>query len=287
MSALVVCGKRSSSSFFDEDLPQQILHSPSPSPPHHPSKRARCGGASFSPSPAAAPGLSESGTLLQLISLFPEMDPKILEESLEASGNDLETAIRNLYKLRLESSVADLNSNEHKFENGTSCTQGNKTFANNGNMESTSGNQPSMVNNNPSDKSEWVELFVREMMNASDIADARVRAFRSFEVFEKSVLQSAGVDAMENLHKENMVLKEQLENVLRENAILKRAVAIQHDRQKEFASTCQELGQLKQLVAQYQEQVRNLEINNYALTMHLRQAQQNNSIPGRFNPDIF
>jgi len=289
MSALVVCGKRSSSSFFDEDLPQQILHSssPSPSPPHHPSKRARCGGASFSPSPAAALGLSESGTLLQLISLFPEMDPKILEESLEASGNDLETAIRNLYKLRLESSVADLNSNEHKFENGTSCTQGNKTFADNGNMESTSGNQPSMVNNNPSDKSEWVELFVREMMNASDIADARVRAFRSFEVFEKSVLQSAGVDAMENLHKENMVLKEQLENVLRENAILKRAVAIQHDRQKEFASTCQELGQLKQLVAQYQEQVRNLEINNYALTMHLRQAQQNNSIPGRFNPDIF
>lgn len=58
-----------------------------------------------------------------------------------------------------------------------------------------------MVNNNPYDKSEWVELFVREMMNASDIADARVRAFRSFEVFEKSVLQSAGVDAMENLHK--------------------------------------------------------------------------------------
>lgn len=57
-----------------------------------------------------------------------------------------------------------------------------------------------------------------------------------------------------------MVLKEQLENVLRENAILKRAVAIQHDRQKEFVSTSQELSQLKQLVAQYQEQVRTLEV---------------------------
>jgi hypothetical protein len=57
-----------------------------------------------------------------------------------------------------------------------------------------------------------------------------------------------------------MVLKEQLETVLRENAILKRAVAIQHDRQKEFDSTSQELSQLKQLVAQYQEQVRTLEV---------------------------
>lgn len=66
---------------------------------------------------------------------------------------------------------------------------------------------------------------------------------------------------------ENMVLKEQLENVLRENAILKRAVAIQHDRQKEFASTCQELGQLKQLVAQYQEQVRNLEVQSTTLVL--------------------
>lgn len=216
------------------------------------------------------------------------MDPKILEEALEASGNDLETAIRNLNKLRLESSGTDLSSNEHTYENGTPCTvEGNKDFTGNGKMEAISGNQPSAGNNIPSDMTEWVELFVREMSSASDIADARARASRAFEVFEKSVLQRAGVDAMENLHKENMVLKERLETVLQENAILKRAVAIQHDRQKEFASTCQEVSQLKQLVAQYQEQVRTLEINNYALTMHLRQAQQSNSMPGHFNPDVF
>jgi hypothetical protein len=58
-----------------------------------------------------------------------------------------------------------------------------------------------MGSNIPSDMSEWVELFVREMMNASDIADARARASRTFEVFEKSVLQRAGMDAVENLHK--------------------------------------------------------------------------------------
>jgi len=114
-----------------------------------------------------------------------------------------------------------------------------------------------------------------------------------------------------------MMLKEQLTVVLRENAVLKRAVAIQHERQKEFDERSHEVESLKQLVLQYQEQVRTLEviililpnttflfsvtcqltkllgfvhvlqINNYALTMHLKQAQQNNSIPGRFNPDVF
>ena len=57
-----------------------------------------------------------------------------------------------------------------------------------------------------------------------------------------------------------MVLKEQVEVLLRENSVLKRAVAIQHDRQKEYEEKSQELQHLKQLVSQYQEQVRTLEV---------------------------
>lgn len=120
------------------------------------------------------------------------------------------------------------------------------------------------------------------------------------------------------------MLKEQVDLLIRENNILKRAVTIQHERQKEYDERSQELQQLKQLVSQYQEQLRTLEVsiscccmdeilqflfslflnqcsslsstfscfivlqvNNYALTMHLRQAQQSNSIPGRFHPDVF
>lgn len=86
---------------------------------------------------------------------------------------------------------------------------------------------------------------------------------------------------------ENMMLKEQMEALIQENIILKRAVSIQHERQKECEDRNQELQQLKQLVSQYQEQVRTLEVNNYALTMHLKQAQQSNSIPGRYHPDVF
>lgn len=56
------------------------------------------------------------------------------------------------------------------------------------------------------------------------------------------------------------MLKEQVEVLVRENTVLKRAVAIQHDRQKEYEERSQELQHLKQLVSQYQEQVRTLEV---------------------------
>lgn len=56
------------------------------------------------------------------------------------------------------------------------------------------------------------------------------------------------------------MLKQQIEGLVRENTILKRAVAIQHERQKEFEERNQELQHLKQLVSQYQEQCRTLEV---------------------------
>lgn len=56
------------------------------------------------------------------------------------------------------------------------------------------------------------------------------------------------------------MLKQQLEAVIHENTILKRAVSIQHERQKEYDEMGEELHKLKQLVSQYQEQVRTLEV---------------------------
>lgn len=57
-----------------------------------------------------------------------------------------------------------------------------------------------------------------------------------------------------------MLLKQQVEALIQENTILKRAVAIQHERQKEHEIRSQELQHLKQLVSQYQEQLRTLEV---------------------------
>lgn len=55
-------------------------------------------------------------------------------------------------------------------------------------------------------------------------------------------------------------MKEQLQALIQENSLLKRAVAIQHERQKEFEDRGQELHNLKQMVSQYQEQLRTLEV---------------------------
>lgn len=57
-----------------------------------------------------------------------------------------------------------------------------------------------------------------------------------------------------------MTLKEQIEGLTRENTILKSAFKIQHERQIEFESKSQELQHLKQLVSQYQDQLRTLEV---------------------------
>lgn len=210
------------------------------------------------------------------------MDPEDLEGVLLENGNDLDSAIKSLQELCLR---AERQSGSPE-EFSSNPEQGNLTNDVDGNAAAASQN-PSAVENFAINGAEWVDLFVREMMSAASINDAKARAFRLLEVLEKAISKRAGDELAQNLQKENAVLKEQIEALVRENSILKRAVAIQHERQKEFEEKNHELQHLKQLVSQYQEQIRTLEMNNYALTMHLRQAEQSSSIPGRFHPDVF
>jgi len=277
MSAVVYCGKRSSSIFADELLP------PSPSSHHSPAaKRSR-----FSPPPQHR----RDALLQHLRAFFPDMDPQLLERALEASGDDLDSAIKSLKELHLESTQSVLSATGCTSESGQPTAvqqpsiEGNVT---NGGVDTANQHQPAADGHQASNSGpEWVDLFVREMSNASDMDDARARASRALEALTKSIVEGAGAGAVQSLHQENMVLKEQMTAILSQNALLKRAVAIQHERQKEYDERSQEAQGLKQLVLQYQEQLRTLEINNYALQMHLKQAQQNNSMPGRYNPDVF
>jgi microcompartment protein CcmL/EutN len=220
------------------------------------------------------------------------MNQELLERALQAAGNDLDSAIKSLTDLHLEPEEINLASVVGNCEDGTPvnthlATEGQRIMDNDGNTCSAADSMPGVDNNHPSGGSEWVELFVQEMMNSSDMDDARSRATRALEVLEKSIISRVSPETMQNVQKENSLLKEQIEAVLRENAILKRAVAIQHERQKEQEEQIQEVQHLRQMASQYQEQVRTLEVNNYALMMHLRQAQQGSTIPGRFHPDVF
>ncbi|GAB2210590.1 hypothetical protein Droror1_Dr00015858 [Drosera rotundifolia] len=250
MSA-VVCGKRTS--FFEDNIQ---------SPPV--TKRIRRSSSS-SPGRVSPPRNFASSCLVdQLVAVFPGMDKQLLEKALEECGNDLDLAIKSLNDLCLGSM-------EHNFPANAHSDIPQEAAAN---EEAASSEDLLASRTLQMDGAEWVELFVGEMMSASNIDDARVRAARALEALEKSIFSRATAEAAQNFQQETTMLKEQLQALIQENAILKRAVSIQHERQKEFDEKGQELQQLKQLVSQYQEQLRTLEVNNYALAMHLKQAQQ-------------
>ncbi|KAG6718838.1 hypothetical protein I3842_04G173400 [Carya illinoinensis] len=285
MSA-IVCGKRSS--IFEDSLNLPA------NPPV--SKRVRFSSSSplrFSPSrsshssfPSSSFNNSPPHFIEHLRAAFPHMDQKLLERALEECGDDLDSAIRSLNELRLGSSGNNLGSAAVKCDvtlEANVQSQGEVTT--DGHV--AADEKISALQNPIMDGTDWVELFVREMMTASNVDDARARTSRVLEVLEGSIHAGASAEAVQSLHQENKMLKEQAEALIQENTILKRAVSIQHDRQKECEERNEELQHLKQLVSQYQEQLRTLEVNNYALTMHLKQAQQSNSIPGHFHPDVF
>ncbi|KAG8070061.1 hypothetical protein GUJ93_ZPchr0006g44906 [Zizania palustris] len=189
MSA-VVCGKRSSI-FADELIPS----SPSSPPPHHhPSKRSR-----YSPARAFDDAAHRREALLHhLLSLFPHMDSQLLERVLEASGDDLNSAIKSLNDLCLESTVV----NDSDSSLPTALKLSAEGIVSNGHLDVVTENLPATESIQTNcHGSEWVELFVREMMSAVDIDDARARASRALEALEKSILDQVGSEAVHNLHK--------------------------------------------------------------------------------------
>ncbi|KAL8126023.1 uncharacterized protein LOC141720663 [Apium graveolens] len=286
MSA-IVCGKRSNfledtsptSSSSSPPVSKRICFSSSNNSRLSPSRTTSFFASSFS-SPFANPFRSTSLHLDNLAAIFPHMDKQLLERALEECGDDLDSAIKSLTELRLGSTV----NNSDAAQEANVQVQPTVAVAANG---EESCENPSTTQTPPMDGADWVELFVREMLNASNMDDARNRASRALEFLEKSIRARATAETAQGLQQENNVLKEQLQAMIQENNILKRAVSIQHERQKEFEDKNQELHNLKQMVSQYQEQLRTLEVNNYALTLHLKQAQQSNSLPGRFHPDVF
>lgn len=229
------------------------------SPPS--SKRLRFAGSPARCSPAAP--ASEQAKFAHLLTLFPEMEPQTVAEALETAGNNIESAIERLEGLRL------------------SCGAGavpEETPP----IAPVEGTEPCGDTTAP-----WTEAIVQEMSGSANIDDARRRASTLLVRFEAEVTRRATQGASENVAE----LKNHLQTLVRDNTILKRAVAIQNTRQQEQAGREQEVAELRQTVAQYQEQLKNAELHNYALTMHLRQAMQSVCGPAgsgpHHPPDVF
>jgi len=66
--------------------------------------------------------------------------------------------------------------------------------------EVSASQDPVAGQNYPTNGAEWVELFVKEMMNASNMDDAKARASRMLEALEKSICMRTSVETERNFH---------------------------------------------------------------------------------------
>jgi FtsZ-binding cell division protein ZapB len=212
------------------------------------------------------------------------MDQLVLERALQERDNDLDAAIKSLNELYLGAAGGNFGTAE---ESEIDVNVDGGKLQNDGNASASASENQSTLNSLPADGAEWIDFFVREMMVATSVDDARARAARMLEVLEKSINERASAETTDALQKENSMLKGQIEVLSKERNSFKNAFRIQHERLADYENKNQELQHLKQLASQYQEQIRTLEINNYALAMHLKQAQQGNGFQGHFPPDIF
>ncbi|KAJ0979462.1 hypothetical protein J5N97_014936 [Dioscorea zingiberensis] len=237
-------------------------------------KRSRC-----SPygSPIRSPefGFGSDDKISILLRMFPSIDREVVERVWKSHDDKIDDAIKSLRFLCLVDGSA-INGAEilgtTSHSNGVLGAQTSEVK-----VEAASNNcLPPCA---PHDRSSWVEFFVQEMMNASNWDDVCGRVLRILEAFERS--------AVHKEQQEIASLKDQLLCLSRDNQILKKAVAIQQERNLENDEKLKEVQQLKHIVSQYQERARTLELQNYTLKLRLHRAQEGNPIPSRFHPDIF
>ena len=121
------------------------------------------------------------------------------------------------------------------------------------------------------------------MAASTDLGDARARAARLLSAFEAAVRAraSGGADVE--------TLRGALDGALRDNAILKRAVAIQNARQTEATAAAEaQVASLRAQLAANAQQLAAAQLNAYSLSVHLREALAQTQPRGQMrNPDVF
>jgi len=174
--------------------------------------------------------------LAKLREYFPHMNDAGLNAALDSCGGDLLTAIQQLNGLRLEPESVHHENVEQAHQ---SSGEPQASTSSSSSSEST-----------PSSAAEWVEVFVQQMAASGSLDDARSRAANLLGAFEQFVSSNKQAEADAILAR----LNSQLEKCTQENTILKKAVTIQHSRNTEL-----------------QEALKTSELNNYSLSVHLKQ----------------
>ncbi|GLT89602.1 hypothetical protein SLE2022_075790 [Rubroshorea leprosula] len=244
-------------------------------------KRSRCASCAGSPDRRRESGSGSEEPISALLQMFPALDPEFISAVLGDHNNQIEEARESL------SALSSDFEERSKSASTDSVIIGNCVDVPTGSMDNCSQISKQVVqgvNNinqtfdyykNVIDGRQWVDLFVYDMKSAPSLDDARGRAARILEAFERNI--TANLRAAKEL--ELATLKQNLQGLLNNNQILKKAVAIQHQRNLAQEVNEREVHQLKLMLSQYQEQVRTLELNNYTLKLHLQRAQESSSFP--------
>ncbi|CAD7705403.1 unnamed protein product [Ostreobium quekettii] len=197
---------------------------------------------------------ARQSALLKLGGMFPDVDEKIIERVLDNNGDNIEAAIAQLHQLRLSSSnPAEQQPVAHQQHLGQSTDSGPQCGPSNG-----SGDRlwPS-----------WLDPFLKQFYESGEPAEAQARVARVLEEFENAIMAKC-----KNESEELAALNAELDKVKKGNAILSKAVSVQHSRLQELGTKDQEIQRMRDMLAQYQDRLRSLELSNYSLTMHLQRA---------------
>ncbi|XP_068644199.1 uncharacterized protein [Aristolochia californica] len=273
--SLGVCGKRLG---FEE-----IFGSSAPSSS---AKRSRCSRFG-SPVRSSDFGLGPDDKVSILLRIFPTMERELVESVLNYHNHKFEDAVESLHAHCLGDgpTTNELLSPDSMIIANNNDFQGEENIGTSHEKVEDLRNDLNTQSRIETKESSWLDIFVQEIRNMSDLNDARAHAARVLGAFEGSIM--AYFKCSQDEVQEGALLKEQLQALLRDNQILKRAVSIQHERHLEQEEKVREAQQLKNMITQYQEQVRTLEINNYTLKLHLQRLHDSSSIPSHFHPDVF
>mmetsp|Transcript_37369 Transcript_37369/g.66917 ORF Transcript_37369/g.66917 Transcript_37369/m.66917 type:complete len:273 (-) Transcript_37369:22-840(-) len=219
--------------------------------------------------------------LQQLIELFPEMEKEVICSVLFECGDNIDAAIKRLGELRLNGGKdAEVKQNGNYVAEVQVSVKATGERADEPSVEKADAGLPAEGDVRSAD--EWINIVVSEMAAATDMDDARVRAAKVLQTFEHQVQKTTN----EAVKSEHATLSAQVTELLRDNGILKRAVQIQNSRMQELAEKDEQMVRLQQTLQQYQEKCRVLELNNYSLSLHLRQAESS-PMPQHRHPDVF
>jgi hypothetical protein len=270
-------------------------------------------------------------TFAALCALFPGMDDRVVSGVLAECGSDVDAAIRRLTQLRLEANGGG--GAAAGGDGGSSGAGGSDAGGSAGAATgpvsapvSEAGGEAAAAGKKPQTGEQWTEALVSEMAAARDLPDARGRASKLLAAFESFVSarreqqQRAGAGSTAPStptarHHPNgggsstPILQtpggtaRSADDLVRENAILKRAVQVQHARLQQVqmmqeggggghggggqgggggggsgasaAAMHQQQAEneaLRRALGECQQRVRALETTNYALALHLQRA---------------